>query len=148
MWKAASELRCVPAERLEIGGLAAGAPHAEKLGTFVRCFDDTNGRPTYSRETRPNLMIWWGGGRWWLGKREEVGTNRGWLKVASNALTPAEASEGWVVYHAKEKLWMPAEGMHVYNAPLPLKHPDADAAATGGDFYISNHASIREEDCA
>ena len=85
-------------------------------------------------------MIWWGGGRWWLGKREEVGTNRGWLKVASNALTPAEASEGWVVYHAKEKLWVPAEGLHVHNAPLPLKHPDTDAAATGGSDPRAGHA--------
>ena len=53
----------------------------------------------YAKETNPNLMVWWGGGRWWLGKRDEVGQNRGWIKVVGEEMTPPE--KGWVVYSAK-----------------------------------------------
>ena len=47
-------------------------------------------------EARSHLMLWWANGRWWIGKREQLGHNKGWLKVTSTAELPP--SDGWLVY--------------------------------------------------
>ena len=31
-------------------------------------------------------MLWWSDGRWWLGKLADLGQNRGWIKVESEAV--------------------------------------------------------------
>ena len=41
---------------------------------------------SYARENNTALMLWWSGGRWWLGKLAELGQNRGWIKVESEAM--------------------------------------------------------------
>ena len=48
----------------------------------------------------------WAKGRWWLGKRDEMGKNRGWLKVKTEDYTPPKS--GWIVYVTKEKEWKEA----------------------------------------
>ena len=83
--------------------------HGDKLGTYLPHSDRTNGRPVFRRESNPNFMLWWSGGRWWLGKREELGLNRGWIKVESDAQRPPPAD--WMVYSSKAKAWKPAAGV-------------------------------------
>ena len=38
-------------------------------------------------------MLWWSKERWWLGKRDEVGRNRGWLKIKDPGFSPP--ASGW-----------------------------------------------------
>ena len=57
---------------------------------------ERNGRPFYAKDGDAKVYLWWSGGRWWLGKADELGRNRGWLRVESAAITPP--SEGWQVY--------------------------------------------------
>ena len=54
-------------------------------------------------------MLWWASGRWWIGKRSELGQPRGWIKAASNG--PAPPFKGWYVLCAKIKpaIWKSAE---------------------------------------
>ena len=83
--------------------------HADKLGTFVPLAEGipdsrdpmVNGRHCYSRAEDPRLMIWWAAGRWWVGKRSELGMPRGWIKCSSNETEPPP--KGWHVLCAKVK---------------------------------------------
>ena len=77
--------------------------HCDKLGLFVPQVGLTNDRPFYAKDGDEGLFIWWSGGRWWLGKQDELGRNRGWLKVQSSAIIPPNG--GWQVYSKKDKGW-------------------------------------------
>ena len=107
-WCEATDLKCTNGERIVMGGETPDNAHAEKLGEFCKTADVINDRPAFCRETRPNLMLWWAGGRWWLGKREELGTNRGWVKCHSEAMSPLELADGqmWLVYSSAQKKWL------------------------------------------
>jgi hypothetical protein len=108
-WLQAHALHAAPAERLWLGGRTPQGVHAEKCGTFVRIHADVNERPAYFHETRLDLMLWWGGGRWWLGKRAELGMNRGWIKAVSEAHCPADvAPSPWLVYSNTDRKWFAA----------------------------------------
>ena len=70
---------------------------------------DKSNRPVYAREGLPNLMLWWGAGHWWLGKRSELGMNRGWCKIESEAMEPCDAHKAdtwWAVYSSADKKWL------------------------------------------
>jgi hypothetical protein len=108
-WLQAHALHAAPAERLWLGGRTPQGVHAEKCGTFVRIHADVNEHPAYFHETRLDLMLWWGGGRWWLGKRAELGMNRGWIKAISEAHCPADvAPSPWLVYSNTDRKWLAA----------------------------------------
>ena len=80
-------------------GISDGV-HEDKLGLYEPIAGLTNGRPVYESTRNNSLLIWWSGGRWYLGKRRELGRNRGWLKVQGDGATPPET--GWLVYSNKE----------------------------------------------
>ena len=123
-WREATEMSCTPAERIVLGGESPGGAHAEKLGEFCRTVETVNDRPVYCRETRPNLMVWWAGGRWWLGKRDELGTNRGWIKAHSECQSPIEATS-WMAFSAEKKKWLAADAMwcRVNDEHVPKAEP-------------------------
>ena len=54
------------------------------------------------------LMLWWGGGRWWIGKQQELGLNRGWIKAEGDGASPP--AKGWVVYSSRARpgMWKAA----------------------------------------
>ena len=83
--------------------------HADKLGMFVPQAGLMNGRPTYVNSSNAELVLWWSSGRWYLGKHNELGRNRGWLKAIGDGAIPPET--GWLVYSKPEKVWVEMEGM-------------------------------------
>ena len=142
-WREATELACTSAERIVLGGEAPGgeAPgggaHADKLGEFCRTTDTINERPVYCREARPNLMLWWSSGRWWLGKRDELGTNRGWVKAHSEAMGPMQVEGGWLVFSSKERKWLVGDQLwcrvndeHIPKLAKPSDEPRAGPEPT------------------
>ena len=136
-WKEAEALTCVAAERIVLGGEAPGdGVHAEKLGEFCRTTDVINQRPVFCREARPNLMLWWSAGRWWLGKRDELGTHRGWIKAHSEARSPLDVEGGWLVFSSKEKKWLAGERLwcRVNDEHIPrVEKPTGGAASAAAE---------------
>ena len=99
------------------GGEMPDGAHVDKLGKYVPLAEGrpnsadplVNGRRCYARLEDARLMLWWASGRWWIGKRSELGQPRGWIKAASNG--PAPPFKGWYVLCAKIKpaIWKSAE---------------------------------------
>jgi hypothetical protein len=95
--------------RLDGGGAMPDGAHVDKLGTYVQLDEGipdsgdplVNGRHCYARAEDPRLMMWWASGRWWVGKRSELGMPRGWIKASSNESEPPQ--RGWHVLSAKIK---------------------------------------------
>ena len=83
--------------------------HADKLGVYVPQMGLRDDRPVYECSHNASLLLWWSAGRWYLGKREELGRNRGWLKVQGEGATPPET--GWTVYSKADAAWLEMEGM-------------------------------------
>lgn len=82
--------------------------HADKLGLFAPQVGLQNERPFYSNVEHPSYALWWSSGKFWIGKSEDLGRNRGWLRVTSSDAIPP--SDGWLVYSKPNKKWMPMEG--------------------------------------
>ena len=142
-WKEVADLKCRPSERIVLGGaLPDGSPHGEKLGEFCRTADTVNGRPVYCREVRPNLMLWWSGGRWWLGKRDELGTNRGWIKAQTDCESPLDAPpDSWHVFSSTERKWLPAGG-------ISCKANDEFVPTAEGAAAAKDDAAAAAPECA
>ena len=91
-----------------------------------------NDRISYAKESQPSLMLWWGGGRWWIGKRDELGQNRGWIKAEGGGAVPP--LKGWVVYSSRSKpgMWKaatevscaPAERLELGGLPEGTPHAE------------------------
>ena len=90
--------------------------HADKLGVYAPQSGLTNGRPVYENRYKASLLVWWTGGKWFLGKRDELGRSRGWLKATSDSATPPET--GWTVYSSAEAAWVPMSGMEARPASI------------------------------
>jgi len=142
-WKQADALRLAAARAMMLGGECPRNAHADKLGRFVQVGTassyesfkqpdtpiDALDRPVYAREGRPNLMMWWASGRWWLGKRDELGMSRGWCKVEASSMEPYESTNTWVVYSSSDKKWLDAPGLRCE----PPAKPSATPPGAGRD---------------
>lgn len=106
-WELMEGMVAVVAQRIAFTGKTTDEKLNDKLaGEFVRCAEPHENRPVYTREGRGQLMLWWNAGRWWLGKRNERGTNRGWMKAISDAETPFAEGVTWTFYSANDKKWV------------------------------------------
>ena len=85
--------------------------HSDKLGLFIPQQGLQNGRPYYANDANPAFVMWWSGGKWWIGKKEQLGHNKGWLKAASSSNNPPDA--GWQVFAKGKDGWTEMEGMVV-----------------------------------
>jgi hypothetical protein len=111
-WEPMVGMVAIPAERIAMSGTTTDEKLNDKLaGEWVRCAELHEGRPVYVREGRSQLMLWWNSGRWWLGKRAEKGTNRGWLKAVTDASSPCASGISWTFYSADEKKWVSGDGL-------------------------------------
>ena len=117
-------------------GSMPGGSHEEKLGVYLPQVGTENERPFYAHESNPGLRMWWAKGRWWLGKRDEQGRNRGWLKVKDDSFQPPKC--GWIVYATKEKAWRDA---------TDLTCIDAERIAVGGESPGNVHGEKLGEFC-
>ena len=135
-WELMDGMVAVQAQRIALSGKSSDEKVDDKFaGEFVKRAEMHEGRPVFVREGRASLMLWWNSGRWWLGKRAEVGTNRGWVKCTSDAQMPTEDNLLWSYYAMEEKKWTGAESMRctlcvekrddVLPAPAKLPPPAA-----------------------
>ena len=70
--------------------------HSDKLGTFAPEKGLTNDRPFFKNQSNSAYSLWWSGGKYFIGLTQDVGRNRGWLRVQSTAAIPPSA--GWQCY--------------------------------------------------
>lgn len=111
-WKECVDMSCDAAERIVFCGETPAGAQVEKLGEWCRTADVCNDRFVYCKETRPKVLMWWSSGRWWIGKRDERGTNKGWLRVISDAMSPLEIRSGWMVYLPDARKWAESTTLH------------------------------------
>ena len=121
---------------LVLAGIMPSGAQQEKLGVYVPQRDLTNEHPFYAHESNPGLLMWWAKDRWWLGKRDELGFNRGWLKVTSKDFAPPTV--GWRVYAPKEKKWLDATEMTI---------TESERIVLGGEAPEGAHAEKLGEFC-
>ena len=64
-----------------------------------------------SHERHAGLLLWWAEGKWWVGKREELGHGRGWIKAKSEAARPDAPGAGleWLVFSKEARTWVVAD---------------------------------------
>ena len=148
---------------LDPGGEMPDGVHEDKLGTFLPVDEAfaatwqlpsvmTNERRCYSKEgdTAARLMIWWSGGRWWVGKRAELGLPRGWVKVMSDEVLPPR--KGWAVLSAKAKpaKWKDAtdvscDRLGMKQSPRPNPQPEPQPPLLAGVEEIQPVSAGRAE---
>ena len=124
----------------------------------MRCAEPSEGRPVYTREGHGGkwqLNLWWKGGpkegrggKWVVGKRADVGTKKGWLRLPSDAASPVGLT-GWLVYSGQQEAWLPAEvvcrAQGVEDAPAAGgAPPPADAAAADDQRQLDAASMIAE----
>lgn len=99
--------------------------HSDKLGLFIPQQGLQNERPWYRNDAYPTFVLWNSGGKWWVGKDDQLGKNRGWFKVSAASDVPPKA--GWQVYDKKAASclrWIelgsakPERGAEIANAGL------------------------------
>ena len=111
MWKNCKEgdIKCVSVSAT-CGVIIVGAtPNnllQDKLGEYRRVqLRVITGRGVYEMVGMPNVMMWYSpGGTWNIGKRDELGQNRGWYQAVSKAISP-EGITNWQVWDGANKRW-------------------------------------------
>ena len=70
-----------------------------------------DGRPSFAHERHAGLLLWWAEGKWWVGKREELGQGRGWIKAKSQAARPDAPGAGleWLIFSKEARTWVVAD---------------------------------------
>ena len=95
-----------------------------------------DGRPSFAHERHAGLLLWWAEGKWWVGKREELGQGRGWMKAKSEAARPdaAGAALEWLVFSKEARTWVVADlaCTPAYTVLLQSASPSSAAAAGEG----------------
>lgn len=112
--------------------------HADKLGLFLPQVGLRNERPFYANDAHDAFVLWWSGGKWWLGKRDQLGHNKGWLKVSASGDVPPES--GWLVYEKANKAWAPMVGMVAVLAQRIALSGQVPAGADRADETIGTYA--------
>jgi len=119
----APNVRCaaIGARTIEIFGTHAqvlGAPlnglHKDKMGEFrMISATEVNGKPVYEKEPSISHMVWASNGYWYVGKRDELGKQAGWMQVRDSAPLPEEISGVWQIWNQMDKRWIPSENIRV-----------------------------------
>ena len=102
---------------------------------------EVNGKPVYEKEPAVSHMVWASNGYWYVGKREELGEQAGWMQVRDGASLP-EDSGTW--QSEPEKKWMPSDGVKVIavgNAQVHIAGPPPPRAASTRRSSATSSAS-------
>jgi len=94
-----------------LSGTTPHSMHLDKLGLFTATGEQHNGKPSFANERHAGLLLWWAEGKWWVGKREELGHGRGWIKAQSEAARPDTPGAGhaWLIYSKEARRWVAAQ---------------------------------------
>ena len=100
-WKEAADVKCIavsPTAGVIIHGPTPSNLLQDKLGEYRRVqLRVITERGVYEMVGMPNVMMWYApGGTWNIGKRDELGQNRGWYQAVSKAISP-EGITNWQV---------------------------------------------------
>ena len=131
----APEVLCmaVGAMTVMVAGETPNQLNNDKLGEFVRqAGKAVNSRPIYSQVGNENRMIWYTGGFWYLGRKDELGKSQGWLCVRDPAPAPELTQSMWHVgdgetLHAAPNIKCAAIGarcIEVLGEPVSNLHKD------------------------
>jgi len=108
-WKEAREVKCIAVSSTAgviIHGPTPNNLLQDKLGEYRRVqLRVITERGVYEMVGMPNVMMWYApGGTWNIGKRDELGQNRGWYQAVSKAISP-EGISNWQVWDGANKKW-------------------------------------------
>ena len=112
----APNVRCaaIGARTIEVLGAPVNGLHKDKMGEFrMLAATEVNGKPVYEKEPSVSHMVWASNGYWYVGKRDELGKQAGWMQVRDSASLPEEISGVWQIWNQADKRWMPSEGLKV-----------------------------------
>ena len=109
MWKEAPDVKCIAVSATAGVVIQGPTPNnllQDKLGEYRRVqLRVITERGVYEMVGMPNVMMWYApGGTWNIGKRDELGQNRGWYQAVSKAISP-EGITNWQVWDGANKKW-------------------------------------------
>ena len=104
----------IGARAIEVLGSTVSNLHADKMGEFrMLTGQEVNGKPVYEKEPAVSHMVWASNGYWYVGKRDELGKQAGWMQVRDSAPLPEEISGVWQIWNQMDKRWIPSEAVRV-----------------------------------
>ena len=112
----APNVRCaaIGARTIEVLGAPVNGLHKDKMGEFrMISATEVNGKPVYEKEPAVSHMVWASNGYWYVGKRDELGKQAGWMQVRDSAPLPEEISGVWQIWNQMDKRWIPSEAVRV-----------------------------------
>jgi len=112
----APNVRCaaIGARTIEVLGAPVNGLHKDKMGEFrMISATEVNGKPVYEKEPAVSHMVWASNGYWYVGKRDELGKQAGWMQVRDSAPLPEEISGVWQIWNQMDKRWIPSENVRV-----------------------------------
>jgi hypothetical protein len=112
----APNVRCaaIGARTIEVLGAPVNGLHKDKMGEFrMISATEVNGKPVYEKEPAVSHMVWASNGYWYVGKRDELGKQAGWMQVRDSAPLPEEITGVWQIWNQMDKRWIPSEAVRV-----------------------------------
>jgi hypothetical protein len=109
VWKDGRDVKCVAVSAtpgVYIFGITPNNLLQDKLGEYRRVqLRVITERGVYEMVGMSNVMMWYApGGTWNIGKRDELGQNRGWYQAVSKAISP-EGITNWQVWDGASRKW-------------------------------------------
>ena len=124
----APNVRCaaIGARTIEIFASHAqviGAPlsglHKDKMGEFrMISATEVNGKPVYEKEPSISHMVWASNGYWYVGKRDELGKQAGWMQVLTTARPSPTSRPSACMCSPRRPVVLPSPQVRD-SAPLP-----------------------------
>ena len=132
------------ASHAQVIGAPLSGLHKDKMGEFrMISATEVNGKPVYEKEPSISHMVWASNGYWYVGKRDELGKQAGWMQVLTTARPsphsrpsacmcsprrpvvlpspqvrdsaplPEEITGVWQIWNQVDKRWIPSENIRV-----------------------------------
>jgi len=112
----APNVKCaaIGARTIEVLGAPVNGLHKDKMGEFrMIAATEVNGKPVYEKDPSVSHMVWASNGYWYVGKRDELGKQAGWMQVRDSAPLPEEIVGVWQIWNQGDKRWIPSENVKV-----------------------------------
>ncbi|KAL3919066.1 MAG: hypothetical protein SGPRY_005767 [Prymnesium sp.] len=120
----APNVKCaaIGARTIEVLGAPVNGLHKDKMGEFrMIAATEVNGKPVYEKDPTITHMVWASNGYWYVGKRDELGKQAGWMQVFHDATfavrdsapLPEEIVGVWQIWNQGDKRWIPSENVKV-----------------------------------
>ena len=148
----APNVRCaaIGARTIEVLGAPVNGLHKDKMGEFrMISATEVNGKPVYEKEPAVSHMVWASNGYWYVGKRDELGKQAGWMQVRDSAPLPEEITGVWQIWNQMDKRWIPSEAVRVTavgNERVAIAGPTPTACAIHAD-KLGTYRRVKGQEC-